>query len=442
MESLQLQNKSDTANESLSLDEIKEDLKDVKPEISESEEKDMEQMQENEKMRLNKIHEAILDNDISDKTDWKYKKLKEILDDQISETEKIEVIVKTVHKMGSKIHLDLWENKTEDISFYCGNRALFFNYLFNNEPYKDILKIGKSTICLPYGHCMNIANIWWKTYIVDWWAWCFNEIDGNHETSNNWSWKCIKLQKPIETYKGSWIFYPFTSFPYTEKLKQDDLETYTSYNLQTYSLFFTNRLYEVAKKYDSTITDKAGLERFFKENLEKKENPLEGILEDNDAQLKNSKQSQIRLIERQINKSESYEENLKKFKWFENYIKTITKDYPDLMPTNEWREWILRNFNINDIKIMDWLNISKEDLNWIMKELNKKVWNTASWNIAEAYSNYILDKYENFDPIVDDEKLNFVLLEFLNALKTKAGQLNKTLREYLPTYIAETIDKK
>ena len=77
-----------------------------------------------------------------------------------------------------------------------------------------------------------------------------------------------------------------------------------------------------------------------------------------------------------------------------------------------------------------------------MKELNKKVWNTASWNIAEAYSNYILDKYENFDPIVDDEKLNFVLLEFLNALKTKAGQLNKTLREYLPTYIAETIDKK
>jgi hypothetical protein len=69
MESLQLQNKSDTANESLSLDEIKEDLKDVKSEISESEKKDMEQMQENEKMRLNKIHEAILDNDISDKTD-------------------------------------------------------------------------------------------------------------------------------------------------------------------------------------------------------------------------------------------------------------------------------------------------------------------------------------------------------------------------------------
>jgi hypothetical protein len=69
MESLQLQNKSDTANESLSIDEIKEDLKDVKSEISESEKKDMEQMQENEKMRLNKIHEAILDNDISDKTD-------------------------------------------------------------------------------------------------------------------------------------------------------------------------------------------------------------------------------------------------------------------------------------------------------------------------------------------------------------------------------------
>ena len=40
MESLQLRNKSDTANESLSIDEIKEDLKDIKSEISESEKKD------------------------------------------------------------------------------------------------------------------------------------------------------------------------------------------------------------------------------------------------------------------------------------------------------------------------------------------------------------------------------------------------------------------
>ncbi|MBR6907867.1 hypothetical protein IKN40_05255 [bacterium] len=68
MESLQLQNKSDTANESLSIDEIKEDLKDIKSEISESEKKDMEQIQENEKMRLNKVHEAILNSDISNKT--------------------------------------------------------------------------------------------------------------------------------------------------------------------------------------------------------------------------------------------------------------------------------------------------------------------------------------------------------------------------------------
>jgi hypothetical protein len=68
MESLQLQNKSDTANESLSLDEIKEDLKDVKSEISEPEKEDMDKIQENEKMRLNKVHEAILNSDISNKT--------------------------------------------------------------------------------------------------------------------------------------------------------------------------------------------------------------------------------------------------------------------------------------------------------------------------------------------------------------------------------------
>ena len=442
MESLQLQNKSDTANESLSLDEIKEDLKDVKSEISEPEKEDMDKIQENEKMRLNKVHEAILNSNISDKTSWKYKNLRDIINDEISETEKIKLLVKTIHEMNNKIHLNLWENKTETISFYCWNRALFFNYLFNNEQYRNTLKIGKSTICLPYGHCMNIANIWWKTYIIDWWAWCFNEIDGNYKIVSNWSWNCIKLGKPIENYKGSWIFYPFTSFPYTEKLKQDDLETYTSYNLQTYSLFFTNRLYEVAQKYDKTIKDRAWLERFFKENLENKEKPLEGILEDNDAQIKNSKQSQIKLIQDQINKADPYEDNLKKFKWFENYIKTITKDYPDLMPTDEWREWILRNFNFDDIKLMDWLNISKEDLTEIIKGLNEKIWNSSSWDITKDYSNYILDKYENFEPILDDKKLNNTLMEFLNALKTKAAQLNKTLGEYLPIYINEVLQKK
>ena len=127
MESLQLQNKSDTANESLSLDEIKEDLKDVKSEISEPEKEDMDKIQENEKMRLNKVHEAILNSDISDKTNWKYKNLRDIINDEISETEKIKLLVKTIHEMNNKIHLNLWENKTETISFYCGNRAWFFN---------------------------------------------------------------------------------------------------------------------------------------------------------------------------------------------------------------------------------------------------------------------------------------------------------------------------
>ena len=441
MENFDGYNKSDKTNESLSLNELNEDLADTKSEISESEKAEMEKMKGNEKMRLNKVHEAILNLNISDKTNWKYKTLRDILNDEINEADKIELLVKTVHELGSKITIDLWDNKAETMSFYCWNRALFFNYLFNNEQYRNTLKIEKSTICLPYGHCMNIARIAWKTYIVDWWAWCFNEIDWKYETSSNGSWNCIKLKEPIKNFKDDWIFYPFTSFPYTEKLSKDDLETYTSYNLQTYSLFFTNRLYEEAQKYDKTITDKAWLERFLKENLKNKETPLDGILESEDAQIKNSKPAQIRLIEEQINKALPYEENLKKFKWFENFITTVTKDYPDLMPTDEWREWILRNFNFEDIKLMDWLNMSKEDLTAIVKILNEKVWSTASWNIAEAYSNYILERYENFDPIVDDIKLNNALMEFLNALKTKAWQLNKTLREYLPIYITEVLSK-
>ena len=65
-----------------------------------------------------------------------------------------------------------------------------------------------------------------------------------------------------------------------------------------------------------------------------------------------------------------------------------------------------------------------------------------SRDIAKDYSNYILDKYNNFEPILDDKKLNNTLMEFLNALKTKAAQLNKTLGEYLPIYINEVLQKK
>lgn len=442
MTNLEHNSNFDNLNERSSLNEVNENQNEVESEITEDDKKEMEKMKDNEKLRLNKIHESLLDLKFPNKINWKYESLREIINDDISEVEKLELLVKSVHEMDNKITLDLWDNKTETMSFYCWNRALFFNYLFNNQKYGSILNVEKSTICLPYGHCMNIAKIWWKNYIIDWWVWCFNEIDWKFELKKNWSWECVKLQEPIEHYKGCWTLYPFTSFPYTENLSPNDLELYTSCNLQTYSYFFTNRLYEVAQEYDKNITDRDWLKRFLNDVLEKKDNPLEWILGENDAQLKNSKATQINLIQSQLDKAWTYEENLKQFKSFENYIKTITKEYPDLMPSDEWREWILRNFNFDDIKLMDWLNIPKEDLVEIVWKLNEVVWNVGDWNIVEAYSSYILDKYENFEPILNDERLNTVLMEFLNAVKTMAGQLNKTLREFLPGYIKETLSKE
>lgn len=441
MRNFENNNLSDNINEQLSLYETKENSDNDWLDISESEKEDMNKLKNSEKLRLNKVHEAILNLDVSDKTNWKYNKLRDILSDDISTSEKIELLVKTVHEFGDKINLEYDDHKSETVSFYCWNRALFFNYLFTNEKYKDSLQVEKSTICLPYGHLMNIVRLWWKTYIVDWWVWCFNEIDGNYEVTNNWSWKCVKLEKPIQNYKDTSILYPFTSFPFTENLNNDDLEIYTSYNLKTYSYFFVNRLYEVAQEYDKTITDRAWLERFVIEVLDKKDKPLEWILLSEDNQLKNSKEIQMKIIENQIKKAEPYDENLRLFKWFDNYLKTITRDHPDLMPTDEGREGILRNFNFDDIRIMDWLNMDKKDLESIVKILNEKIWNVGAWNIAEAYSSYILERYKNFEPILDDNRLNGVLMEFLNALKIKSGQLNKTLDEYLPLYIKEILSK-
>ena len=96
----------------------------------------MEQMQENEKMRLNKIHEAILNNDISDKTDWKYKKLKEILDDQISETEKIKLLVKTIHEM----------NKQNPFRFMRKQNWRPYHFIVETEPYSSIISLTMNHI--------------------------------------------------------------------------------------------------------------------------------------------------------------------------------------------------------------------------------------------------------------------------------------------------------
>ena len=393
---------------------------------------------EKEKNRLNQLHETILSLDISDKNKEWYKTLWEILNKNLDTEKKLELMVKIVHNMDEKISLQYRGGKTEYVSFYCWNRALFFNYIFNN--YNDKLNIEESNICLPYGHCMNVIKMWWQFYLVDWWAWCFNQIN-DYSIEEKWSWKCIKLNKPIESFKGSWTFYPFSSFPYTEKLNKEELELYTSFNLQGYSYFFTNRLYDVAHQYDQNIEDKKWLEKFCNDVLIKKDNPLEWILDDSDPISIDTKENQINLLKKQISKSLSYSENKEKSKNIMSYIGKITEVYPDLWPDNrEGENGPLTQFHKIDEDAMKALKIPKEKIYKIKENLLQKIWNAEN-NSNENISDYIVKQFEKYkfngyEKILDDSELDLIVKRFIEAVDKKAAQLNKNLKDFLPTYLS------
>ena len=98
------------------------------------------------KTRLDRLHQAILKLDISNKNNEWYNTLEEILNEDNKNTEeKLELMVKIIHNMNDEIDVEHEDNTTEHTEFKCWNRALFFNYIFNN--YGGKLGIEKSNIC-------------------------------------------------------------------------------------------------------------------------------------------------------------------------------------------------------------------------------------------------------------------------------------------------------
>ena len=422
--------------ESFDLEKYSEDLTSLQEEANENKKQQLKEadnleqklltqyMVEEEKIRLDQFNEAIMDIDLSNnKENFWYKNIREILNKDITTNEKLELMVKIIHNMDGEIDITYRDNKQEHENFYCWNRALFFNYLFNN--YNDKLNIEKSTICLPYGHAMNVIKLWWEAYIVDWWAWCFNKIE--YTIEEKWSWKCIKLNKSIDAYEGVRQAYPYTNFPYTENLNKEQLEIYTSFNLQAYSYFFTDRLYSVARDtYKLDISDKNCLKDLL-EKLKREENPLQLILDEGDSLAKWTQEQQIKTLQSHIDSALPYEENLKKFNSINTYMSTIAKDYPDLSP--EFRGKTLKEFHADDIKTMDALNIPKEKIPKILTKLKEK---TDEENMV----NYILNKFNNNEPILDDTELDTIVRNFLEAVNIKATQSNSSLKDYLPEYLS------
>ena len=389
---------------------------------------------EKEKTRLDQFNEAILDADLSNHVlsnkieNFWYYNIRQILNDKfITTKEKLELMVKVVHSMNDEIDITYRDNKQKHEDFYCWNRALFFNYLFNN--YNDKLNITESKICLPYGHVMNVIKLWLEAYIVDGWAWCFNKIE--YTIEEKWSWKCIKLKNSIDKYEGVRQAYPYTNFPYTEQLDEKQLEMYTSFNLQAYSYFFTDRLYTIARdKYKLDISDKNCLQDLL-EKLQEEENPLQLILNEGDSLAKWTHEQQIKTLQSHINSALPYEENLQKFNSIKAYMSTISKDHPDLSPDS--RGETLNEFHADDIKAMDALNIPKEKIPEIIKKLQEQRWTTDMIS-------YILDKFNNNEDIIkgeDNKDLNETLERFLEALNIKATQWNSSLEDYLQGYLSD-----
>ncbi len=50
--------------------------------------------------------------------------------------------------------------------------------------------------------------------------------------------------------------------------------------------------------------------------------------------------------------------------------------------------------------------------------------------------NYILNKFNKDEPILDDMELNSIVRKFLEALNIKATQSNSSLKDYLLKYLS------
>lgn len=365
--------------------------------------------------------------EICEKIEIKHNWLKSFLDVLNSDKkieEKIKIIVESIHWMNDRIDLE----GSKNTPFYCGDRALFLYQMF--EENKEKLWIKEHTISLPYWHVMNIVKIWDKTYIVDAWAWCFNEITNNFKIQNKWKWEVITLNKPIKLYKNSNKSYWFTTFPTTKSLWDSEF-LYTSINIQMFEYYVTNKLYEKARsmKWYENIESIEDLENFLKNVLFKKEKPYEWILSNWDVLLTFSKEQQIKMIEWQIYHRLSYKDTKKTLKDLENSSNEISKNNPDYEIKN--RDDFLEEFYKNDKEVTSALNISDEDKEKIFQILKS---NIKEGKGIEEIINILVEFYNgNNNSLLweENEKLGNKLKSFLNALNLRANQSNTSLETEL-----------
>jgi hypothetical protein len=356
----------------------------------------------------------------------KFQTISGILDSNKSSEEKIQIVVESIHWLTDRIDTE----KKKNTPFYCGDRALLLNQIF--EENKEKLSIEENNIALPYWHVMNIIKMDNKVYIADAGWWCFNEITDNLKIENKWKWEIMKLKMPIKLYKDNEKFYSFTTFPTTKNLWNDQV-MYTTANIKVMEYYATKQLYQKARStvwYENTksIED---LKKFLDDVLYKKEKPYEWIIGEADVLLTFTKDKQIKMIKWQIDEGLSYDENNELLKGFEDISKEKSKNHTEYDIAN--RDKFLAEFYKEDMEITTALNLSEEDKKIIFEILPNMVEDEKWETLQDKMINRLINSMNNDKSILWEnyKNLDVKLKKYLKALNMRSTQANSTLEKEL-----------
>ena len=344
-------------------------------------------------------------------------------------TKILQILVESIHKKAPRINVDDKDN----ISFYCGNRALLMYQIC--EEYKDALGIRSCNMSLPYGHVMDIVTFNnGKVYIVDSSAGCFNEITNNFEEKQVGHWLTYKLKSNIKCFQDqpNAAIYTYTFFPVADKIGWKQF-SFISSRINSFSYYAIQKFYDAAQKtawYEQTHTIEE-LKLFIEKEIYTKEKPYDGILTPDDILINYPKQDQIKMIEWHLYNAKSKEENQKYLDTYKSIIRDISNDYPDYSWEKEENN-LLEKYRLVDGGIFK-ASITPSDVQEIISFCRAKNINGAQ--LLKMCLNFIINPQKQ-EPIISlDEKLDKKFKEYLLAKNAQANAWSSSIEKELDEQI-------
>lgn len=345
-------------------------------------------------------------------------------------TKILQVLVESIHKKQARISVENENN----VSFYCWDRALLIYQIC--EQYKDVLGIKSCNIALPYGHVMDMVNLNnGKTYIVDSSAWCFNEITGNFVEKRIGNWLTYTLKSNVKCFgdQPDSAMYAFTSFPMADKIEWKQF-WYISSRIKWFEYYAIQKFYEAAQKtpwYEKTHTVEE-LKLFLEKEIYTKESPYDGILAPDDILTTFTKEEQIKMIEGQISKAKSKEENQKYAETYQSIIGEISTQYADYDLEKE-SETLDQYRNI-DAMIFK-AKLSENDVKRIIEVCKRS---NISWDQLLKMCLDFISNPKDQNPIIswsENQELDKKFKEYLLARNAQANAWSSNIKKELEIQI-------